>query len=97
MPTDGPGAEVGRGALASAEATAPTRSSLTARRDPRGRIRVTRTCHDAIVLAAAGLRRLGLAADRELVVLGIDVSIPAVGQGAMNDPARDPVPAAQAG
>lgn len=39
--------------------------------------------HDAIVLAAAGLRRLGLAADRALVTLGIDVSIPAVGQGAL--------------
>lgn len=39
--------------------------------------------HDAIVLAAAGLRRLGLAGDRALVTLGIDVSIPAVGQGAL--------------
>ena len=52
MPTAGPGAEVGRGALASSDATPPTRSRLTARLDPRGRIRVTRTCHDAIEEAA---------------------------------------------
>jgi hydroxymethylbilane synthase len=39
--------------------------------------------HDAIVLASAGLRRLGLAAQRKVVQLGTDVSIPAVGQGAL--------------
>ena len=36
------------GLRASAEATAPTRSRLTARLEPRGRSRVTRTCHDVI-------------------------------------------------
>ena len=34
------------------EATAPTRSRLTGRLDPRGRMRVTRTCHDVIEPAA---------------------------------------------
>ncbi|HJK97681.1 MAG TPA: hydroxymethylbilane synthase [Polyangiaceae bacterium LLY-WYZ-14_1] len=37
----------------------------------------------AIVLAAAGMRRLGLDVDRKHVVLGVDQSIPAVGQGAL--------------
>jgi hydroxymethylbilane synthase len=39
--------------------------------------------YDAIVLAAAGLRRLGLAAERPLCRLGLEVSLPAVGQGAL--------------
>ena len=41
----------------------------------------------AIVLAYAGLRRLGLA-DRPLQALSVDVSIPAVGQGALAIEAR---------
>lgn len=39
--------------------------------------------YDAIVLASAGLRRLGLDAGRALTALSIDTSIPAVGQGAL--------------
>jgi hydroxymethylbilane synthase len=42
----------------------------------------------AIVLAAAGIRRLGLDAARPLVRLPFDVSIPAVGQGALGIEAR---------
>lgn len=39
--------------------------------------------HDAIVLAYAGLRRLGLDEERKLSVLPIEQSLPAVGQGAL--------------
>ncbi|AKF09028.1 hydroxymethylbilane synthase [Sandaracinus amylolyticus] len=39
--------------------------------------------YGAIVLANAGLRRLGLAQDRKLEVLSVEHSIPAVGQGAL--------------
>lgn len=39
--------------------------------------------HDAIVLAYAGLRRLGLDAERKLAILPPEQSIPAVGQGAL--------------
>jgi hydroxymethylbilane synthase len=39
--------------------------------------------YDAIVLASAGLRRLGLDAGRQLTALSIETSIPAVGQGAL--------------
>ncbi|UJR78480.1 hydroxymethylbilane synthase [Sandaracinus amylolyticus] len=39
--------------------------------------------YGAIVLAHAGLRRLGLAQDRKLEVLSVEHSIPAVGQGAL--------------
>lgn len=44
--------------------------------------------YDAIVLAYAGLRRLGLA-DRPLFPLPITVSVPAVGQGALAIEARE--------
>lgn len=44
--------------------------------------------YDAIVLAMAGLKRLGLA-DRPLVALSTEISIPSVGQGALAIEARE--------
>lgn len=45
--------------------------------------------YGAIVLAYAGLRRLGLDAERAVSVLPADVSIPAVGQGALGIEGRE--------
>jgi hydroxymethylbilane synthase len=44
--------------------------------------------YDAIVLALAGLKRLGLA-DRATEILSTDVSLPAIGQGALGIECRE--------